>query len=132
MKDKFITIARWLAVLPGALLGSIIVYFVFFYLNKASDYSTSSFDNIWNYGVMFVSHAFMGATFVYLGVTIAPSRKKACACVLFAISCMVGGIALFATYLSGFSWISFISAVCLLLGSGYVFKLCISEIDNWE
>lgn len=127
MKDKLLIIARWLILLPASVLGSYLVYLVFYWLNKSKDYPQTNFDNLWNYVIMFVSHILMGGAFVGIGMYIAPAYRKICSCVLFAIVCIFSGVALFANIVSGFSWISLISTLCMIGGAGYVFYLGITE-----
>lgn len=130
LKLKIMIVLRWIVLLPASVLGSYLIYIFFYWLNKSKDYPHSNFDNLWNYAIMFVSHVLMGGAFIGIGIYIAPSWKRICACVLFALVCIFSGFALFANFLTGFSWISLVSLICLLVGAGYVFFLCLGGEDK--
>lgn len=130
LKLKIMIVLRWIVLLPASVLGSFLIYIFFYWLNKSKDYPHSNFDNLWNYAIMFVSHVLMGGAFIGIGIYIAPSWKRICACVLFALVCIFSGFALFANFLTSFSWISLVSLICLLVGAGYVFFLCLGGEDK--
>lgn len=127
MKEKILIILRWIILLPASIIGSFLVYRIFFWLNKSSDYMHTNLDSIWDYIMMFVSHALMGAAFIWIGLYIAPKYKKICACVLFCIVCMFAGVALFSNIYVGFSWVSLVSMICMLAGAGFVFYLGMTD-----
>lgn len=130
LKPSIMIALRWIVLLPASVLGSYLVYIFFYWLNKSKDYPHTNFDNLWNYAIMFVSHVLMGGAFIGIGLYIAPAYRKVCSCVLFGIVCIFSGIALFANVLSGFSWISLISTICMIGGAGYVFYLGITEKND--
>ena len=127
MKEKLLIALRWTVLLPASVLGSYLVYIMFYWLNKSKDYPHTNFDSLWDYAIMFVSHVLMGGAFIGIGLYIAPAYRKICSCVLFAIVCIFSGFVLFANIVSGFSWISLISILCMIGGAGYVFYLGITE-----
>lgn len=127
LKLRFMIALRWIAVLPASVLGSYLVYILFFWMNKSKDYPLTNLDSFWDYAIMFISHTLMGGAFMGIGVYIAPSSKRICACVLFAIACIFSGMALFANIATGFHWVSLVSLICLLAGAGYVFYIFITD-----
>lgn len=131
MKDNIKIILRWILLLPASIIGSYLAYIIFYLINTYTPFRGSHYTNIdklWDYSIMFVSHIFMGMAFIGIGVYIAPSHKKACSCVLFAITCIMAGV-LLTTIILNFSWVSLISTICSLCGASYIFYICVNEDD---
>lgn len=121
MKEKLLTTLRWIGVLPLSIIASYIVYMLFMWGSRSTGPLHTRFDDLWNYGMMFVSHFVMGATFMATGIQIAPSHKRVCSCVLFGFACVLAGVLLLANFMTGFSWVSLISLICLMAGVSYIF-----------
>jgi len=119
LKEKVIIALRWIALLPASALGSLLVYVVFVFLNKTIPFTGN--DTIWNYAIEFIGHAMMGAAFVLIGICIAPSRRKSCAIVLFAIACVVSGASLAFGIMSDYPWKDYVGMLCTILGAGHAY-----------
>lgn len=118
MKEKIINVLRWIAILPASVLGSYLVYIIFFWLNKTKEGFTNA-DNLWDIGIMLVSSALMGGAFVLIGAYVAPSGKRVVSIVLLCLMCALIGIAIFSNLMGEFSLVSILSSLCMLAGSGY-------------
>jgi len=125
MKEKVINALRWIAVLPASVVGSYLVYLAYYWLNRT--YIFTNGDYLWNHISMFIASMLMGGTFIAIGVSVAPSHQKVCASVMFGFWCIISGAALFANIVTGFSWTSFISLICSLIGAGYAFYASIKD-----
>ena len=129
-KKKLITVLRWFFFLPGAAACSYLVYLLFVWLNKSNEYPHTNIDSLWDFLIVFTGHLIMGLTFVYIGTVIAPSWRKTCAICLFGIACVLIGVVIFANILNGFSWYSFVCALCVLGGAGFGLFLLFNEKDK--
>jgi len=119
LKEKVIIALRWIALLPVSALGSLLVYVIFVFLNKTKPFTGN--DTIWNYAIEFIGQAMMGGAFVLIGVCMAPSKRKSCAVVLFAIACIFFGVSLTSGIMGGYSWKEYVGMLCTVLGAGYVY-----------
>lgn len=91
-------------------------YMFIFLLNRSEDYPYTTSDGIWDYGVMFVAHGFMGAAFLTIGFYVAPKFKKEVLFCLAGIAFALISVMVFLTFYAGFTWVSFVSEMCILVG----------------
>ena len=119
LKEKVIIALRWIALLPISVLGSLLVYVIFVFLNKTIPFTGNNI--IWNYAIEFIGQAMMGSAFVSIGVCMAPSKRKSCAVVLFAIACILLGVSLTFGIMGGYSWKEYVGMLCTVLGAGYAY-----------
>lgn len=95
-QSKTMIIMRWITFLPGAFLTSWLAWLIVGFLNRitmamAGLDPTSFLSKMF---VEFISHAVMGAAFVYVGSKIAPRHNKLIAYVLAGIGVIVAGFML--------------------------------------
>jgi hypothetical protein len=114
----WLEIARWIAVLPGAVLGAWLVYIV---VNLMHWFSTDPDEWAW-WATMtkeFFTNAGMGAAFVFLAAWIAPRFKVQVAFVFAGIVLFLSGAFLFAA-LQVRHYISILSNISLNAGAIYI------------
>lgn len=132
MKEKILIALRWLFFLPISILGAWLVYIIFYWLNKSASGSgfMTNLDVLWDYGVGIVSHAIMGAMYMYIGYFMVPSHKKVVGLCMFGLVCVFCGVAITANILNGFSWYSLICSLFLIGGAGYIsYLIAHDELD---
>ena len=89
---------RWIALLPVAILAAFVIQYLVEVGNKFTIRVTTGFHpdffvvRAW---VEFISHAAMGAAFVYVGAKMAPSRKLAICRLLVGAGLIVTGFLIF-------------------------------------
>lgn len=127
-KEKALRVIRWIFFIPGAVACSYVIYMLFYTLNKANPYT--KIDGLWDMLLIFAGHVLMGGAFVFIGAMIAPSWKKTCSVVLFGIACAFVGICVFANFLTSFTWVPFICALCLLGGAGAGLYMVLDEFKD--
>jgi len=84
-------------------------------------------DNLWNKIIILAAQALMGGAFVAIGSNIVPKGKKIVAIILFAIMCVIVGVAFAANIINEFSWLHIIGEICTLLGAGYALYFMANE-----
>lgn len=132
MKEKILIALRWLFFLPISILGAWLVYIIFYWLNKSASGSgfMTNLEVLWDYGVGIVSHAIMGAMYMYIGYFMVPSHKKVVGLCMFGLVCVLCGLAITANILNGFRWYSLICSLFLIGGSGYIsYLIAHDELD---
>ena len=114
--SRAMNILRWVAFLPGVLLAAWITWFSVALLNRITiglqGINPDSF--LSKVFIEFVSHALMGAAFVYVGAKISPFHKKIVAYALAAICLVLAGFMLFPSIMAANNWAIWgdISLIC--------------------
>jgi len=127
-----ITVIRWIAVIPAAMLGCLagrflIVFFVGLW--HAPGVDTSHTWWVWFERVIsqYVSGAALGGIFVGLAAWIAPSHRRAVAVVSTGAVLVIAGFVLFPTILKGDYWVIF-EIVSMGFGAcGIAYTVCTNE-----
>ena len=104
---------RWVAVLPGALLVSLVVQATV----KLWNTSMLGSGFIAHLGVETISGLALGGVFILVGVWIAPSYKKQVSLVLLCIAVMTIGASFVAAFQVNSGWWPVWSGVCVLVGA---------------
>jgi hypothetical protein len=117
--SQTMVIFRWVAFLPGAFLSAWLAWFVVALLNRItmalSGLDPNSF--LSKVFIEFISHAVMGAAFVYVGAKIAPLHNKITAYALAGIGLIAAGFMLFPGIMVTNYWAIF-GGVSLVFGCG--------------
>jgi hypothetical protein len=112
-------ILRWIAFLPGAFLTAWLAWFVVALLNRftmaMSGLDPNSF--LSKVFIEFISHAVMGAAFVYVGAKIAPLHNKVVAYALAGIGLIAAGFMIFPAIMVANYWAIW-GGVSLIIGCG--------------
>ena len=101
-----VTVLRWIAFLPSALLAAWLAWFLVALLNRVTmrmqgiDPGSFFFRGF----IEYISHAVMGAAFVYTGAKIVPSHKKVVAYILAAIGLVLAVFLLFPSIMAADYW----------------------------
>jgi hypothetical protein len=116
-------ILRWVAVLPAAIIGSLIVYMIAKFIGRWF----SPVDGVGIIGLIFeIGYSFiLGAMFVIVGSLVAPEYRKTTSVVLATLGVVIG-IAAICTqifYLGSFDWF-------VILGSAATAAGCIGGAVN--
>jgi hypothetical protein len=101
-----IVVLRWIAFLPAAFLGGWLAWIVVAWGNRITmgmtGVDSSSF--LARVFIEFISHAALGAAFVYLGARVAPTHKKPVAYGLTAVGLLMAGGLLATAVMSATYW----------------------------
>jgi hypothetical protein len=104
--SQAMVILRWIAFLPSAFLTAWLAWFLVALLNRItmgmSGIDLNSF--LPKVFIEFISHAVMGAAFVYVGAKVAPLHKKIVAYVLAGIGLISAGFMLFPAIMVANYW----------------------------
>ena len=113
-----LTVLRWIAFIPAALLSCVVGRFVFVLINRWGmiQYGAEPGTFVWRIFDQYVSGLVLGAIFVYVSAYVAPSKKKPVAVVGAAIVLVLGGFLLFPSILVGEYWAIF-EIICMGLGA---------------
>jgi hypothetical protein len=101
-----IVVARWIAFLPAAFLGGWLAWVLVAWGNRI----TMSMTGVDSSGLLarvfieFISHAALGAAFVYSGAKVAPTHRKPVAYGLTAVGLLMAGALLLTAALSATYW----------------------------
>ena len=99
-------ILRWAALLPAAALGAWLAWFVIMLGNRLTfgmqGIDPNSF--LSRTFIEFISHAAMGAAFVYVGAKVAPSHHKIVAYALAVVGLVAAGFLLFPAFMVSNYW----------------------------
>lgn len=129
--SRTIIIFRWIAFLPCAIITAGIVWYLVALINQItmvlSGIDPDSF--LFKVFILFISHACMGATFVYVGTKVAPQNNKIIAFILAGIGLVASGFLLFPAIMITDYW-AIIGCVSLVLGC--VTMACLVYMGNIE
>lgn len=130
MKKKLLIALRWLFFLPASILGAWLAYIIFYWLNKSASGFITNMDVLWNYGIGIVSHAIMGAVYMYIGYFMVPSHQKVIGLCMFGLACVICGASISANIFNGFDWYTLICNLFMIGGAGYVsYLIAHDEMD---
>lgn len=129
-----VNVLRWIAVLPTALVVSIIGYYVVIFGNMATNAwmgnGWSTFEDGWsltNIIGFVVSNIFFGYGFVYGGVLVTPHYKKQTSIVLVAFLAALIGISFSLSLITG-AWVEVLIATLITLVAAVV--ACVKTTDD--
>lgn len=133
---------RWIAIFPGAVMTAWLAWFAAVLLNRITMTMSGLDPNSFlpKVFIEFISHAVMGAAFVYIGTKIAPLKNKKVAYILTGIGLLSAGFMLFPAIRVANYW-SIWSGVALIIGfSITAYSVFIGETDlpnnrsnqNWK
>jgi len=112
-------ILRWVVFFPVALLAGWLGWFLVAFLNRATmvflGIQPDSF--LPRVSTEFISHALMGAIFVFVGAKVAPLYRKTIAYALAGLGMIASGFMLFAAIMVANYW-GLWSSISLILGVG--------------
>lgn len=119
MKQNLITILRWIGVLPMAIIGNFLVFWIFYY--------TQSFyhDENSKYVIYFVpvlSSFFSGIAIISAGVMTAPAHKKITGLVLLVVVTLLMGFSTFYNLIER-NYLEFIKDISSVIGSTVAFLI---------
>jgi len=117
---------RWVSVLPGALIGSLVAQA----LSKLVNYWQMGDGTLTRFFIEVSSGALFGGAFVALGVLIAPSHKKETAIGMMAIVAAFFGIAIFASVMQGGHFWSYVYAISMVVAAGIATFKMIEQVQN--
>jgi len=124
-----LTVIRWIAFIPAALLACVVGRFLFVLINRwvmLRYVEPETF--MWRIFDQYISGLALGAIFVYVAAYVAPSNKKPVAVVSAAISLILAGFLLFPSILVGEYWAIF-EIVCMGFGAcGVAYAIFADEI----
>jgi len=129
-----IVILRWVVFFPAALLAGWLAWFLIAFLNRVTmvlfGIQPDSF--LPRVSTEFISHAVMGAIFVFVGAKVAPLHRKTTAYALAGLGMIASGFMLFAAIMVANYW-GVWSSISLILGVGitaYSVSTCESELGT--
>ena len=128
-----IIVLRWLAVLPGAILASVLGSTIFRMLWR---WSTSRFVDpdtfLFKVGIEWASSVFLGGIFIYAAAVIAPKHSKVVAFVMVGIGLVFNGMILGNLYWGIEGWSVFATiAVCIGMGA-ITYGIVMGRIDVYD
>lgn len=116
---------RWIAVLPAALLASVIAYLFVFYTQRFFMDANSGYAI---YVLPCESAAFSGGALVYYGAWVAPTYKKTTALVLLILSAVIMGAGIFMTIIQR-EYLMMAKDISCLLGAIIGYAIIVND-DN--
>jgi hypothetical protein len=124
-QSKATDIFRWIVFIPGAVLGAMLVGFLFAFVSLLCLYPfspdpDSAFGRIGRALIDAQRHVIFGAAFVYLGAKIAPYNRKTVAYVLAGLGFLFTGFALFPAIFMFWNMPAIVGTVCMGIGTGIV------------
>lgn len=120
-QSSAIRTARWLAILPGALIAGWAAWAAINLVNRLT-FSWQGLNPDWFVSRVYIegmSHGALGAAGVYAGAKIAPARKAATVFVLAVLFVLGAGFLLFPAIIAA-NWWAMYGAVALAVGAGSV------------
>lgn len=114
--NKLNTILRWVAFIPAAVVGSIAISAIFYYMNKVLPMFGG--DNLWNKAILIISRGLFGATLVAIACAIAPAGKRVVAVVLMILLSMLEGVAIFFAVVTSAGIVEIIGCVACIVFAG--------------
>ena len=131
LQSKPVVILRWVLILPASLLAAWLAWLAVSLLNRFTmiwqgDDPDSFLSKVF---IVFMSHATMGAAFVYAGGKISPTHKKIVAYILCGVGLVCGGFLLFPAILVKSYWAIW-ACISLVIGiGGTTYSLSTDELD---
>jgi hypothetical protein len=125
-------VLRWVCFIPAAVLAAWIAWLVVAVLNKITIGMQGIDPNSFlpRAFIEFISHAVMGAAFVYVGAKVAPMHHKIVAYVLAGVGLVSAGFMLFPAFLVSNYWAVW-AGVSLILGVGVTaYSVRIGEVES--
>jgi hypothetical protein len=125
-------VLRWVCFIPAAVLAAWIAWLVVAVLNKITIGMQGIDPNSFlpRAFIEFISHAVMGAAFVYVGAKVAPMHHKIVAYVLAGVGLVSAGFMLFPAFLVSNYWALW-AGVSLILGVGVTaYSVRIGEVES--
>lgn len=124
-------ILRWVSFVPAALLAAWLAWLVVAFLNKVTmgmqGIDPNSF--LSRVFIEFISHAVMGAAFVYVGAKVAPMHHKVVAYVLAGAGLVLAGFMLFPAFMVSNYWAVW-AGLSLILGVGATaYSVSVGEVE---
>ena len=132
MKEKILFTLRWIFFLPASILGAWLAYIIAYWLEASATSGgiITNMEVLWNYGIGIVSHALMGAVYMYIGYFMVPSHQKVVGLCMFGLACVICGASVTANIITGFSWYNLICNLFMIGGAGYVtYLIARDELD---
>ena len=120
-EKPLITVLRWLAFLPAAVIGSLLVHVIAVVLNNIGA-AMAGFDPegiIHTVGVTWIANAVFGAAFVYIASYVAPSHEEAVAGVT-AVLFIFGAGVLFFGILEKRDFVGLLGLASSVIGASWV------------
>jgi len=109
-------IVRWICVLPGAIIGSAAAQAI----AKILNYLQMGDSTLSRFFIEAMSGFVMGATFIYIGSSIAPTHKKQTAIVMLTIISALFGISIFLAISQGGHFWTYVNAIPMIFSAGAV------------
>lgn len=109
-KEKALLVLRWVAMLPAAIIGSWLAYYLVLLINRVTMTMMVFFDPDSFLGkgyLQWVGNMVLGASFVYISVYIAPSFKKQVGIIMGGLVLLLSGFFLFAAIMTQNYWAIF-------------------------
>ena len=124
-------VLRWVCFIPAAVLAAYVAWLVVAVLNKITIGMQGIDPNSFlpRAFIEFISHAVMGAAFVYVGAKVAPMHHKIVAYVLAGVGLMAAGFMLFPAIMVSNYWavwagLSLVLGVCVT-----AYSVSIGDVD---
>jgi hypothetical protein len=124
-------ILRWVSFIPVAVIAAWVAWFLVSWLNKITFAMTGLDPNSFlsRAFIEFISHAVMGAAFVFVGAKLVPLHNKIVGYILAGIGLVGGGFLLFPAFLISDYWAVW-AGVSLVLGVGVTaYSISTGEIE---
>jgi hypothetical protein len=122
---------RWILVIPAAVIAAWLAWFAVSIGNKLTMGSQGIEANSFlpRLFIEFISHAAMGAAFVFAGAKVSPTHHKNVAYVLAALALVAAGFLLFPAFLAADYWAVW-SGFSLIIGAGSIaYSVSIEEVN---
>lgn len=130
-QSKLSPILRWIFLLPCAFFAGWGAWFLVLFGNRLTIGSQGIDPNSFLIKVFteFMSHAVMGAAFIFVGAKVAPSNQKNVVYVLTALGLVLAGFMLFPAFMISDYWAVW-SGISLAIGLGLTaFSVSVGELN---
>ena len=130
-QSQFKIVVRWLAFLPAAFLAAWLAWLVVMLGNRLTmGMQGADPDSFLSHAfIEFISHASMGAAFVYTGAKVAPSYHKIVAYVLAAFGLVAAGFLLFPALMVTNYWAVWAAASLVFGVGGTAYSVSTGEVE---
>lgn len=120
-KDKLIVVGRWAAVLPCAVIASLLTHIVLFWANNMALRLMSIGDGLMGRCLRLIVPAlFVGIVFVGVGVAVAPKKRKQVGIVLAVLVALICGFSIAVSLMSRDAvGDSILSGIATIVGAVY-------------